>query len=416
MSKFWSRRLCRLAGPFGGIWAAVVVAGFLTPAVAQAAAPTRVSCGVTVTADTRLGADLVNCPNNGIVIGADDITLDLNGHTVAGDGSPFPSCPEGVSCDIGIDNTAGHTGVTIRSGSVREFDVAVFVLGGRENRLSRLSSAHNTSLSLAIGNSSDSRVDHNSSAEDGVVGILTFDSHDMSIDHNSIRGTTGYAVPILRSSHIRVEQNRLSDNQHGFLLDCCDGNVFRGNRSDSGGGIEIGNAQNNRVEENVLRNNGDSIILGNTKNTRVSDNRITGTGSVPSEAGGFGILLDGGGHNLVQRNTLTGGRGPAIFLTQLEAPSPPDHNVISHNTVNNNLVDGILVDLAATATLVERNTANSNGDNGIDVAAPGTTVTANTANDNTDLGIKAVPGVIDGGGNKASGNGNPAQCLNVRCR
>ena len=65
---------------------------------------------------------------------------------------------------------------------------------------------------------------------------------------------------------------------------------------------------------------------------------------------------------------------------------------------------------------MERNTANSNGDDGIDAAASGTTVTANTANDNTDLGIEAVPGVIDGGGNKASGNGNPAQCLNVRCR
>jgi large repetitive protein len=243
-----------------------------------------------------------------------------------------------------------------------------------------------------------------------------FDSHDVRIDHNRISGTTGYAVPIFGSSHIRAEQNRLSDNQHGFLLDCCDGNIFRGNRSDSGGAIEIANAQNNRVEENVLRNNGDSIILGNTKNTRVSDNLITGTGSVPSEAGGFGILLDGGDHNLVQRNTLTGGRGPAIFLTQLEAPSPPDHNVISHNTANKNVVDGIRIDPAATATLVERNTANSNGDDGIDAAASGTAVTANTANDNTDLGIEAVPGVIDGGGNKASGNGNPAQCLNVRCR
>ena len=400
---------------FRVIWAAVVAAGFLTPAVAQAA-PTRVSCGVTITADTRLGADLVNCPNNGVVIGADDITLDLNGHTVAGDGSPFPSCSEGVSCDIGIDNTAGHTGVTIRSGSVREFDVAVFVLGGRKNRLSRLSSVHNTTLGLAIGNSSDSRVDHNSSATDGVSGLLMFDSHDVRIDHNRISGTTGYAVPIFGSSHIRAEQNQLSDNQHGFLLDCCDGNIFRGNRSDSGGAIEIANAQNNRVEENVLRNNGDSIIIGNTKNTRVSDNRITGTGSVPSEAGGFGILLDGGDHNLVQRNTLTGGRGPAIFLTQLEAPSPPDHNVISHNFANKNLVDGIRIDPAATTTLVERNTANSNGDDGIDAAAPGTTVTANTANDNTDLGIEAVPGVIDGGGNKASGNGNPAQCLNVQCR
>jgi uncharacterized membrane protein len=32
------------------------------------------------------------------------------------------------------------------------------------------------------------------------------------------------------------------------------------------------------------------------------------------------------------------------------------------------------------------------------------------------FGIEAVPGVTDGGGNKASGNGNPLQCLNVFCR
>jgi hypothetical protein len=34
---------------------------------------------------------------------------------------------------------------------------------------------------------------------------------------------------------------------------------------------------------------------------------------------------------------------------------------------------------------------------------------------NRDLGIEAVAGVIDGGGNRASANGNPAQCTNVRC-
>jgi hypothetical protein len=37
-------------------------------------------CGATITVDTKLTRDLVNCPNNGLVIGADNITLDLNGH------------------------------------------------------------------------------------------------------------------------------------------------------------------------------------------------------------------------------------------------------------------------------------------------------------------------------------------------
>jgi hypothetical protein len=34
----------------------------------------------------------------------------------------------------------------------------------------------------------------------------------------------------------------------------------------------------------------------------------------------------------------------------------------------------------------------------------------------TDLGIEAVAGVLDGGGNRALGNGNPLQCLKVVCR
>jgi hypothetical protein len=42
-------------------------------------------------------------------------------------------------------------------------------------------------------------------------------------------------------------------------------------------------------------------------------------------------------------------------------------------------------------------------------------LTKNTANDNGDLGIEAVSGVIYGGENTASGNGNPLQCLNVVC-
>ena len=52
-------------------------------------------------------------------------------------------------------------------------------------------------------------------------------------------------------------------------------------------------------------------------------------------------------------------------------------------------------------------------DRAVDVAD--TTLTRNTANRNHDLGIEAVLGVIDGGGNHAAGNGNPAQCTNVIC-
>jgi Tol biopolymer transport system component len=46
---------------------------------------------------------------------------------------------------------------------------------------------------------------------------------------------------------------------------------------------------------------------------------------------------------------------------------------------------------------------------------PYVTLRGNEADDNTNLGIEAVDGVIDGGGNRASGNGDPRQCVGVTC-
>jgi hypothetical protein len=74
-----------------------------------------------------------------------------------------------------------------------------------------------------------------------------------------------------------------------------------------------------------------------------------------------------------------------------------------------------LVDPDATGISLSDNVAVTSGDDGIDVDAPGTTVTGNVADHNHDLGIEAVPGVVDGGGNHAIGNGNPARCTDVAC-
>jgi len=75
----------------------------------------------------------------------------------------------------------------------------------------------------------------------------------------------------------------------------------------------------------------------------------------------------------------------------------------------------VLVESTADDTVLERNLAIRAGDDGIDVESSETTLTRNRAYRNQDLGIEAVPGVRDGGGNRAGGNGNPAQCTNVVC-
>jgi hypothetical protein len=74
------------------------------------------------------------------------------------------------------------------------------------------------------------------------------------------------------------------------------------------------------------------------------------------------------------------------------------------------------LDATATDALLERNIAIGPGDDGIDFDSAATTLTRNLLLRNGDLGIEAVPDIIDGGGNTAPRNGNPAQCLNVACR
>src|SRR5829696_9600328 len=114
----------------------------------------HVSCGDTITADTTLDSDLVNCPNHGIVIGADDVTLDLNGHLVDGDGTPAAGCdPQKEPCDFGLFND-GHDGVTVMHGSVREFQTGVLfgTLTGRarHNRVLGVSATRNQFAGLGI--------------------------------------------------------------------------------------------------------------------------------------------------------------------------------------------------------------------------------------------------------------------------
>ena len=97
---------------------ALTVASF-TVLGASSALASHVACGDTITTDTTLDSDLVNCPNNGIIIGANNITLDLNGHTIDGDATPVDPCPEGEACDVGVLNRAGYDRLTIVGGTIR---------------------------------------------------------------------------------------------------------------------------------------------------------------------------------------------------------------------------------------------------------------------------------------------------------
>lgn len=368
-------------------------------------AASTVSCGDTITTDTKLANDLIDCPGDGLVIGADDITLDLGGHVIDGDGQGE---------DEAIDNTAGHDRVTIRNGSVRQFVEGVLVVGASADRVRGVrahdlghagiffdrvdggliadSSTPNDLAGIVITRSHDVRVERNVASYNAFSGIVIFESRDVVIADNRLRrnGPDSPAIGLFRDADAnRVVGNLVSRTSDGIHVGAgCDRNVIRGNRAvRNGGGI-------------ILEPSGRNVVVGNV----ATGNAFVGIGV----AGGEGTRIVG---NTVRGNGLeTAGAEGGIHLLLSS-----DRNVVAGNVVVGNGPDGILIDGDQRQNFVRRNRTNANTDDGIDIESPATTVANNTANRNGDLGIEAVRGVTDGGGNEAEGNGDPRQCLNVRC-
>lgn len=366
-------------------------------AAAGAEAATPVVCGATITADTTLHRDLVDCADNGLVIGADNVTLNLNGHTIDGNESLVDPCPE--SCDVGVDNTAGHAGLIIKGGSIEGFAVGVLVIGADANQLRHLAVSRNFYSGVIIADSTDSLVQGCSVTENGLTtdqaGMDLFTSHGIVIRGNTIsrNGDIGIQAGGAGDRN-RIVNNVISDNpEAGIGLDGT-ANVLSGNR---------------------VQRNGDGIDVGGDDNV-VTGNLVTDAVGCPDGCG-YGISFEGGANNLIADNVVARARVAGIRVDAYGGFAIG--TVVRGNLVRAAGVDGIAINPdqvgPVTDTLLSRNVTLGAGDDGIDVQSPSTALSRNIANSNGDLGIEAVPGVHDSGGNHANNNNNPLQCINVDC-
>ena len=80
--------------------------------------PASVSCGQLITQSVLVQNDLLDCLGDGLVVGASNITIDLNGHTL-----------DGTGLGAGVLNN-GFDNVTITNGTIQEFDFGVQLNAG----------------------------------------------------------------------------------------------------------------------------------------------------------------------------------------------------------------------------------------------------------------------------------------------
>ncbi|MEO3924804.1 right-handed parallel beta-helix repeat-containing protein [Micromonosporaceae bacterium B7E4] len=425
------------------------------PPAPPAPVPATVSCGQVITQSIRLLNDLTNCPLDGLVVGAPNIQIDLAGHTIDGPGY-FPDQPGSpvelpeLGLPAGVRNV-GFENVRITGGTVAQFGYGVALMAGtRFNVVEGMTVRGNAVAGIELADADDgrnaNRVSGNTLDGNEIGLALISGSENSVLRQNTITGSLGVALHMQDASGHLVEQNAVSGvtadptvgSDGGFLLEDSRDNRLLGNTlADTGdGGILLTEGSHrNRVEGNTMTRTGDAgVSVEDSDAAEVLDNvahlaadvgvGLSGsTGSVVRDNdvrfNPGGVELEQSTGNLVERNDAShsGGAGISVGPGSLR-------NRIVDNTVHGAAGGGIAVQGAAVdpegnplgANLVERNEVVGNAGDGISVAEAGHRLADNAAQHNAAFGIDAAEeGTIDGGGNTASGNGEPEQCRGVTC-
>ncbi len=199
--------------------------------LASPASAEHVQCGDLITESVTLDSDVGTCPGDGLVVVADNVTVDLNGFRVFGLNGPEEQ--------VGI-RLVDVSGVTVQNGTVSGFDAGVAIEGGSGNRIRTLVVRHNINDLVGECTYGD--------------GITVFDSDDNVIERNEVIHNGPYSgISLVGDSDRNVVRNNVvADNnvpnvrEDGTTGPCAE--PFCRPIQDIGIRIEVPGANANRIQ------------------------------------------------------------------------------------------------------------------------------------------------------------------------
>jgi Periplasmic copper-binding protein (NosD) len=270
---------------------ALAVSAAVAALPANAAADT-LTCGQVITQDVTLTADLTCTeedprapipedawPPAALVIDAEDVTLDLNGHSLS-------------AYDADALAVFGHSHVTIKNGGVS----GLRLVDSSDSRVSGIETSGSFGSGIGLIRSKRNQLDHNQVF--GEAGVrLSQESTDNLVADNTISAPAGALV--LYGDHNRIERNLL-----------CGG---------MGGPLYADHAHYNLIKRNLVPASlsslhtcggygGEGIVLGaDTSHNQLLENRASNIGPYFGDGSGTPVGGDGidvlGAENLIAANT-----------------------------------------------------------------------------------------------------------------
>ena len=164
------------------------------------------ACGDTISTDTTLRQHLLDCPGDGLIIGASGITLNLNGKRITGMGDKG-------SAGVAVENVED---VTIRNGTVQNFGTQIFIVGSHRTLVRHMVLRDGTGLGMQVRASNDVEVRHSRLSNLRGAGLLVILADNFVLRHSRIVdvGTGGNAncgggagISSFRSAGVTIRNN-----------------------------------------------------------------------------------------------------------------------------------------------------------------------------------------------------------------
>jgi len=205
-----------------------------TPTPSISAVPQSAQCGQRITTDFVLANDMT-CATDAFVINADNVTLDLGGHTLTGPGMGPQTWPQPQLDSVGV-RTGGHTNVTIRNGKISQFSTGIYFVDMEKSRIEDVTSERNR-FGFYFHASKQNAI-RRSTVVANIYGLHLQDANDNLIEGNNLIRQTynspgGFGIYLYRSTGNRIIENTIENNVNwGIWFSDAKGNtIFHNNVS-----------------------------------------------------------------------------------------------------------------------------------------------------------------------------------------
>jgi hypothetical protein len=267
--------------------------------VASAQSDDGPTCGSSVVGSIVLTHDIGPCPGSGLLIETGDVTIDLNGHTIAGSG---PGTGVQIDLDVAIHE------VVVKNGSVEGFETGVSIGVGKNAclappatpiRVERVTARSNDRGVTVFGfpgcpvpiTIERSRLVNNSS--DGIRAALVDPIHILG---NHIAGNGGTGISAVFDSVRRIDGNFVAHNgSDGIRIDDTVSSVSNNVMLKNGGqGLRILETVPSFIPHYVVSNNvADGNIAGGMSARSIPDppGPPLGEGNAAKHNGQFDCIL-----------------------------------------------------------------------------------------------------------------------------